>query len=89
MVTVFFCRTSDQRGIADRARVHADLVSTAFQHAVKVVEGIDAAAYTMMLYCGSPMPPDEEIDFVLDRPFLFVIESNDGLPLFVGVVNEP
>ena len=43
----------------------------------------------MMLNCGSAMPPDDEIDFVLDRPFLFVIESNDGLPLFVGVVNEP
>ena len=29
------------------------------------------------------------MDFVLDRPFAFVIESQDGLPLFAGIVNEP
>ena len=37
---------------------------------------------------GSPMPPDEIIDFVLDRPFLFVI-TNANIPLFAGVVNDP
>ncbi len=30
------------------------------------------------------MPPEEEVDFTLDRPFLFVITGEDGLPLFVG-----
>ena len=35
------------------------------------------------------MPPDEEIDFILDKPFLFAITGYDGLPLFVGVVNQP
>jgi len=39
--------------------------------------------------CGSAMPPSEEVDFVADRPFLFVITGRDGLPLFVGVVNQP
>ena len=34
-------------------------------------------------------PPEEEIDFTLDRPFLFVITSPDNLPMFVGVVNDP
>lgn len=33
--------------------------------------------------------PEEEVEFVLDRPFLFVITSNDGLPLFVGTVYRP
>lgn len=31
---------------------------------------------------------EEIIDFVLDRPFLFVITKN-SIPLFAGVVNEP
>lgn len=31
---------------------------------------------------------EEEIDFVLDRPFIFVLCSNSGMPLFVGVVNQ-
>ena len=33
--------------------------------------------------------PEEEVDFVLDRPFLFAITGVDRLPLFVGVVNQP
>ena len=47
-----------------------------------------AAAYIEFPGAGSPMPPEEIIDFILDRPFLFVI-SNDNIPLFAGVVNEP
>lgn len=52
-------------------------------------EGVEAAAYTLMLGAGSAAPPSDEIDFVLDRPFLFVLTSRDGLPLFIGVVNKP
>lgn len=62
------------------------------QHAARVAideEGITAAAYTVMIACGATMPPEDEVDFVLDRPFLFVITSRDGLPLFTGVVNQP
>lgn len=61
-------------------------------HAARVAideEGVTAAAYTVMAVCGAPVPPEEEVYFTLDRPFLFVITSNDNLPLFVGVVNEP
>ena len=36
----------------------------------------------------NPNTQVEEIDFILDRPFLFVITSGNGLPLFTGVVNE-
>lgn len=60
-------------------------------HGVRVAideEGITAAAYTAMLTAGAAEPPDEEVDFVLDRPFLFVITGADGVPLFVGVVNQ-
>lgn len=52
-------------------------------------DGLTAAAYTLILYAGSAMPPGEEVDFTLDRPFLFYVESRDGLPLFTGIVNEP
>ena len=30
----------------------------------------------------------EEIEFILDRPFLFVITNRVALPLFVGIVNQ-
>ena len=62
------------------------------KHAARVKideEGCEAAAYTVMIACGAAMPPEEEVDFVLDRPFLFVITGRDGLPLFIGVVNQP
>ena len=53
-------------------------------------EGCTAAAYVQFgLAAGAAAPPDDEIDFTLDRPFLFVITGNDGLPLFVGIVNRP
>lgn len=62
------------------------------KHAARVAideKGVTAAAYTVILECGAAMPPEEEIDFTLDRPFLFYVESQDGLPLFTGIVNEP
>ncbi len=63
------------------------------QHAARVKvdeEGCEAAAYTVLLLtCGAAMPPDEEVDFTLDRPFLFAVTGDSGLPLFVGNVNQP
>ena len=62
------------------------------KHAARVAideEGVTAAAYTVMMEAGAAEPPDEEIDFTLDRPFVFAITSQDGLPLFIGVVNTP
>lgn len=52
-------------------------------------EGCTAVAYTVMVAPGAAKPPEEEVDFVLDRPFLFAITGYDGLPLFVGIVNDP
>lgn len=62
------------------------------QHGVRVAideEGVTATAYTVMFVPGATMPPEDEVDFVVDRPFIFVITSEDGLPLFAGVVNQP
>lgn len=61
-------------------------------HAARVVideEGCTAAAYTLLPAAGAAAPPDDEVDFVLDRPFIFCITGISGLPLFVGVVNYP
>ena len=49
-------------------------------------EGVTAAAFTAIIGAGATMPPEEEMDFVLDRPFAFVITGLDGLPLFTGTV---
>ena len=62
------------------------------KHAARVLideKGVTAAAFTTIMRAGAAMPPEDEIDFILDRPFLFILESDDGLPLFAGIVNEP
>jgi serine protease inhibitor len=52
-------------------------------------EGVLAAAYTAIIVPGTPAPPSDEIYFTLDRPFLFLITTGSGLPLFVGTVYNP
>lgn len=52
-------------------------------------QGVEAAAFTViMVMAGAAYPPEEEMDFIVDHPFAFVITSQDGLPLFTGIVNE-
>ena len=61
------------------------------QHAARVAideEGVTAAAYTVMIAAGSAMPKDE-MDFVLDRPFMFAITGPGDTILFTGVVENP
>ena len=51
-------------------------------------EGVEAAAFTEMAICGASLP-HEEIYMTLDRPFIFAIYDESGLPLFVGTVMKP
>lgn len=57
---------------------------------VKIDEkGVVAASYIELNFgAGAAMPPDEIIDFVLDRPFVFAVTKSQ-IPLFVGTVNTP
>jgi len=69
----------------------APLFLSAANQSVRVMideEGVKAAAYIELPEAGAAAPPDEIIDFILDRPFLFVISSSN-VPLFVGAVNAP
>lgn len=62
------------------------------QHSVRVAideEGCTASAFTAMMICGAAMPPDDRMDFILDRPFVFVIQSDSNDTLFAGVINNP
>lgn len=48
-------------------------------------EGVTGAAYTDLEMCGAGMS-QEEMDFILDRPFVFAVAAPDGSILFTGVV---
>lgn len=79
---------ADLSGITDE---RVSLSSVKQESHVEVDEnGCKAAAYTKMDIMRMSMPvPMEQYDFSLDRPFLFVIESQDEAPLFVGTVYNP
>ena len=51
--------------------------------------GVTGAAYTeLVLNKESAFSTDDEIDFILDRPFMFVITGRDGSILFSGIVRN-
>lgn len=64
-------------------------------HAARVMvdeKGCTGASYVEISVIGAgaaPQPELPEIDFTLDRPFIFLIQTRDGWPLFAGVVNHP
>ena len=87
---VFDDSRADFSPLTDADLVYVDKV----EHAARVTideEGVEAAAYTVIVAPGSAEPGElpEDYYFTLDRPFLFAITGTDGLPLFVGVVNQP
>ncbi len=52
-------------------------------------DGISASAYTVFAAeTGIPKDPPEDVCFIADRPFLFVITGRSGLPLFAGILNQ-
>lgn len=87
VTNIFSLETSDLSPMTDD-----DVYVSQIDHAVRFAVsegGVLAAAYTVIEAPSYSMPPDEEVDFVLDRPFLFVVSSRDNLPLFAGVVEQP
>lgn len=85
---VFNDAEADFSSISDADNLYLSKVKHAARVAVDE-EGVKAAAYTVMACSGDYAPPEEEIDFSLDRPFIFVIKSQSGQPLFTGIVNKP
>lgn len=83
---VFDMENSDFTAITSDSPVYISAVNQSAR--VEIDEkGVKAATYIEIPGAGSAMPPEEIIDFVLDRPFVFVI-SKGNLPLFTGVVNN-
>ena len=52
-------------------------------------EGIEGSAYTFGEVNYGSAEQEDILDFILDRPFIFVVTSSDGFPVFSGVVNDP
>lgn len=52
-------------------------------------KGVEAAAYTEILFYGGAAPSQEPPKMVLDRPFLYGLFAANGTPLFLGVCDDP
>lgn len=82
-------------GLADFTPLTTDVedglyVSQA-EHAAMVEideNGVTGAAYTEVELTEGAMLPEETIDFILDRPFLFMVTGRDGSVLFAGIVRD-
>ena len=86
---VFDTRTSDFSSLTDKPLVCVSQINHAARVSIDET-GCFGAAFTVIEAPGYAAPIEKEIiDFVLDRPFLFVVSSRDNLPLFAGIVNEP
>lgn len=51
--------------------------------------GVEAAAMTAVIMAPTSAPmPNDEVELRFDEPFLFIIRSPEGLPLFIGTVTN-
>ncbi len=72
-----------------------ELIISAVKGATRVSvdeEGCTGASFVVAFAnrMSAMIPPEyEEMDFILDRPFLFSVFGAGGLPLFMGAVNAP
>lgn len=86
---IFDSEISDFSPMTDTPFLYVSQINHAARVAIDE-EGCVAAAFTVIAADGEGMPIGlKEIDFVLNRPFLFIVSSRDNLPLFSGIVNEP
>ena len=55
-------------------------------------DGVEAAAYSLTEMLAESAAPEEDplvIEMNLNRPFLYLINANDGSTLFIGIVRDP
>ena len=52
-------------------------------------EGCVATAFTEIQMAEGALLVEDEVDFNLNRPFIFAIVNDSNVPLFIGTVNQP
>ncbi len=85
MKDAFDPNTADFSPLTD-ASVYVEDIS----HGVRVKvdeEGVEAAAFTKLDFEATALI-QKEVDFVLDRPYAYVLQSKDGSMLLAGQITE-
>ena len=88
----FSFETSDFSSLLGETARKGSSAVNHFQHGTRVIideEGVTGMSYSVIEDTTAGIEPRyDEIDFVVDRPYIFVITGEDGSVLFVGVVNQ-
>ena len=86
---IFDSNVSDFTALTDTPNLCVGQINHSTRVAIDE-EGCMASSIFVYLGYGTGYPTEhEELSFVVDRPFLFVITGRGRLPLFTGIVNEP
>ena len=80
------CEKADFSPLSDETGI---FLNTAYHTAMAEIDenGVTGAAYTELALAGEGIP-EERIEFVLDRPFAFLVTGKDGSVLFAGAVRN-
>ena len=71
-----------------KEQIYVDLIMHSAR--VKIDKyGCEGAAITITNTKNTSAAIEKPIDFILDRPFIFVVRSHDNSPLFIGAVYNP
>ncbi|ADK14633.1 serpin family protein [Clostridium ljungdahlii] len=90
IVTAFDVNKADFSGISQQKPLFISKIT--HKTSINVDEkGTAAAAVTALEMTGSSMPPEyKNVDFTIDRPFVFAIrDCNTGVIVFMGKVENP
>ena len=88
----FTIGSSDFSGIVKNDKYANELFVNKIDHSVSIavdIEGVTGYACTQATTGTFTTPVESDINFTVNRPFMFVITGADGSVLFVGVVNQP
>ncbi|MDR1023453.1 MAG: serpin family protein [Prevotellaceae bacterium] len=82
-----FTQFADFSRISDKPLLISGVIHKTFVEVNE--EGTEAAAVTSIGMDAASAGPDEQIDFVVNKPFVFVIhEKSSGVILFIGKIGE-
>jgi serine protease inhibitor len=87
----FSYETSDFSPLFEGKAGNKGLMVDELQQGTRVTideDGVTGVSYTVVEIFERIEPIYDEIDFVVDRPYIFVITGEDGSVLFIGVVNQ-
>lgn len=90
MFTDMGIQTPFKSGEANFPRLSSGYISSAKHEAGFEAnnQGVEGAAYTIIVISKSAMPEPEPIKFHCDRPFAYAVTTKEGIPVFMGEITN-